>query len=151
MSPESRNLVTGICPESVTRNLSPESWSHYTALYASYSVAIAGALVASFLAPQTGPKFAAPAFAHRWREFGYALLAAVGVIGVGQVYQRGIRWPTRSGIGMLNESINQTAVFLPIILFLILRRHGTSTTWLPLRHVEMRVAAERWSRHVWSV
>ncbi|NOT02410.1 MAG: CPBP family intramembrane metalloprotease [Phycisphaerales bacterium] len=113
--------------------------SHYTALYAAYAVAMAGALIAGKIRRRSWPASVSPTFARPWRELGYAMFAAICVIGVGQLYQAGIRLTIRGGLAPIFESINQLLIFSPMIVLLILRRHSPATAWLPLRNVGAHV------------
>jgi hypothetical protein len=67
-------------------------------------------------------------------------LAAVAVIGIGQLYQRGIRLPTAGPWGDLAEVINQLCIFLPIILLPRLRGQPYHTAWLPATGIAPRMA-----------
>lgn len=88
--------------------------SHHPALLCAYAAALAvWWLVARPLAGLwPGPQ--APAPARPWRELGLALVAVIGVLGMGQLYQHGVRLPSRGGLGVLTESINQACIFAPM-------------------------------------
>jgi hypothetical protein len=66
------------------------------------------------------------------------LVAAVGIIALGQLYQRGIRLPGR-GFGGLGELINQAVIFSPIFVLVVVRRHTLESLWLPRRNISLRL------------
>jgi len=114
--------------------------SHYFALFAGYAAAMAGAIAARKFYPQAWPGYSGESFRHPWREFGYALIAVVGVVLVGQLYQRGFRLPTVGPWSTLAECANQILIFSPMIVLLIVRRHSPETAWLPRRNIVVHVA-----------
>lgn len=81
-----------------------------------------------------------PSFEHPWREVGYALLAALLVIGVGQLWLRGVRLPNHTAWRPVFESINQAIIFSPMLLLLLWRRQPLASAWLPGRNVAPRLA-----------
>ena len=81
-----------------------------------------------------------PSFEHPWREVGYALLAALLVIGLGQLWLRGVRLPNDTAWRPVFESINQIVIFSPMLLLLLLRRQPLTSAWLPGRNVPPRLA-----------
>jgi hypothetical protein len=104
--------------------------SHTTVLFVAYaSVALLWLAFARVLPYWRQPE--RPTFAHPWREFAFAMGACVLVLLIGQLYMRGIRLPNRGGWRPLTESINQFAIFLPVVLLPILRRQPTNSVWLP--------------------
>jgi hypothetical protein len=116
------------------------SASHYTALLAGYATALVGWLAALRLRPTAWPRRESPAFAHPWREVAWALVAAVGVIAVGQLYVRGIRLRAAGALAPAAESVNQLVIFSPMLLLLVVRRQPLATAWLPTDRVAGRVA-----------
>lgn len=77
-----------------------------------------------------------PTFARPWKEFGLALLAGVAVLGIGQLYVRGLL--LRPEGSFLVASANQLLIFSSVLLLPILRRQGPETLYaawprLPLR------------------
>ena len=81
-----------------------------------------------------------PQFAHPWREVGIVLLAAVAVVGLGQLWVQGIRLPARGPAAPLVESVNQVIIFAPVLAVPILRRHGWASAWIRLDSLIARVA-----------
>jgi len=112
---------------------------HYVALYASYGTAAVGLFAALRAVPSLWPGRAAATFPHPWREVGWVLLAAVAVLAVGQLYQRGLRLPTRGGLGPFLEAVNQAVIFSPLFVLLWIRRQGAETVWLPTDRVGWRL------------
>ena len=86
------------------------------------------------------PPVAAPQFRHPWRELGLALLAGVGVLLLGQLWQRGIRLEAPGWLGVVAESLNQIIIFLPVIAVPILRRHDLRSAWVRPDHLPVRIA-----------
>jgi hypothetical protein len=81
-----------------------------------------------------------PSFERPWREVGFALLAAFLVIGLGQLWLRGVRLPNHTSWRPVFESINQIIIFSPVLLLLLWRRQPLASAWLPLPHVAPRLA-----------
>jgi hypothetical protein len=114
--------------------------SHYQALFFAYGIAMAGWLVANRLIPSLWPAHAAPIFEKPWKEIGWALLAGVGVVAIGQLYQYGIRLPgSIPFFGQILESINHLIIFSPFFLLLLLRKHRLSSAWLTLNRIWLRI------------
>lgn len=94
-------------------------------------------LVSSRVLPYwRAPKRAA--FEQPWREVGYALLAGFLVIGLGQLWLRGVRLPDDGRWHPVFESINQTIIFSPMLLLLLWRRQPLASAWLPGDHAAPR-------------
>lgn len=107
--------------------------NHYLGLVAGYSIATAGAVAALKLRPIWWSSSDGFRFPNAWREFGYAMLAVVGVIVVGQLYQRGLRFQAAEPWSVAAEIANQVLIFSPMVVLLIVRRHSPATAWLPAR------------------
>lgn len=86
------------------------------------------------------PETARPRFTHPWREVAIVLLAAVGVLGLGQLWVHGIRLPGRGTAMPLVESVNQIIIFAPILAVPLLRRHGWASAWIRLDSLFARLA-----------
>jgi uncharacterized membrane protein len=80
-----------------------------------------------------------PSFSHPWREVGIVLAAAVGVLLLGQLWSRGVRLTAPDPWTPLAESINQLAIFAPIIAVPMVRRQGLSSAWIQLQGLHWRV------------
>jgi hypothetical protein len=104
---------------------------HYTPLVVAYLVGLGGWLLASRLLPGVWPREAGREFERRWKEFGIALIGAVGVLAMGQLWSKGIRLPERGTLGPLLASINQALIFTPILLVVVIRRQPWTSAWLP--------------------
>lgn len=83
---------------------------------------------------------ARPYFEHPWREVGYVLVAALLVIGLGQLWVRGVRLPNQGEWRPIFESINQIIIFSPLLLLLFWRRQSPASAWLPGPHLVPRLA-----------
>lgn len=109
---------------------------HHVALFAGYGAVIVGrlALHRAIGKPEPAPR---AEFERPWREVGYAFIAAVLVIGVGQLWQNGVRLPETNPVF---SALNQLFIFLPIVLLLVVRRQHPATAWFPLSRVHWRLA-----------
>lgn len=114
--------------------------THYGALFIGYGVALAGWLLVNRLLPQLWASPVRPVFAKPWREVGWALLAVVGVLLVGQVFLAGGLLPERGVLRPVWASLNQVLIFSPLLVVLWVRKQGPETAWLPRDRVGARVA-----------
>ena len=112
---------------------------HYPALVIAYLVALAGWLLASRLLPKVWPSGPAEGMAKPWREFGFALIGAIGVLAMGQLWTKGIRLPEGGVLGPILGSINQLLIFAPMLLAVIVRRQPWTTAWLPWPRIATRL------------
>lgn len=115
------------------------SLSHYHALTVSYVLAMIIWLLVFRFWPHLWKKPFESQFTQPWLEFLIALGAAVGVLGIGQLYQHVWRLPTDGPMGTLLETINQTVIFSPMLILLILRRHPLRSAWVCLDHLWIRL------------
>lgn len=115
--------------------------THYHALFISYGAAVAAWFSIARLVPSIWPKTEPTAFAKPWREVGWAFVAVIAIILVGQVYQKGIRLPNDGSFGGIFESVNQLIIFCPVVLMLLWRRQPFSTVWLSGDKALTRLAA----------
>ena len=112
---------------------------HYPPLVVAYLVALGGWLLASRLLPKVWPGRPAESMAHPWREFGIALLGAIGIVVMGQLWTRGIRLPEKGAFGPVLASINQILIFAPILLVVVIRRQPWTSAWLPRPQIMTRL------------
>lgn len=115
--------------------------SEYLALLAGYSTALAGWLLLARWVPSLWPPPPEVAFKHPWREVGWALLAVLAVLGIGQLYTAKLLFPTGGWSGVPLETLNQLLIFLPLPFLLVVRRQPLSTAWLPTTRVWLRLLA----------
>ena len=114
--------------------------THHAALFVAYAVACVLWLLVARWRKDLWPAGAAASFARPWREFAFALLAAFGIVGLGQLYQHGIRLPA-AGSGaaaVAAENVNQLLIFSPVWMLLGWRRQGLSTVLVPRRRLWLR-------------
>ena len=113
---------------------------HYPALVTAYLAALGGWLLASRLLPSAWPRKPAERFEHPWREIGFALLGALGILAMGQLWSRGIRLPVEGALGPVLGAVNQVLIFAPILLVLVIRRQPLTSAWLPQARLATRLA-----------
>lgn len=113
---------------------------HYPSLVVAYVVGLCGWLLASRFLPRVWPSDPDHiSFARPWLEFRIALLGAVGVLVMGQLWMKGIRLPEGGALRPILGSLNQVLIFAPILLVLVLRRQPWATAWLPRAWIGMRL------------
>jgi hypothetical protein len=112
---------------------------HHQALLATYAVALLGWLGIARACPALWPCRSAPAFPHPWQEVGWALLAVVSVLALGQAYLHGYRLRVQGSLAPLGDALNQVAIFSPLFLLLALRQQKLATAWLPTDRVGLRL------------
>jgi hypothetical protein len=79
-------------------------------------------------------------FLHPWWDTLWVFLPAIATIVIGQLYTRGMLIPKGLIIDpVLTEALNQTIIFSPFILLLIVRRQPLTTAWLSSRHLPARL------------
>lgn len=79
-------------------------------------------------------------FARPWLEFAAAVVAAIAILGLGQLYLRGWLLPAEGPFRVVLDAANQVLLFSPMILLLVLRRQPLSTAWVPTRRIPVRLA-----------
>jgi len=112
---------------------------HHLSLLVGYSTALCGWLVAARFLRSLWPSRPAPTFAHPWWEVGFALLACVAIVRLGQGYVHGYKLAGPKSLHELVEAVNQVVIFAPMFLLLLLRRQGLSTAWLPTSRIGLRL------------
>ena len=115
-------------------------FTHYQALFLGYGVAMGGWLTFNRVAPSLWSACPVLSFERPWREVGWAFLACVGIVAIGQLYQAGIRLPNSGSFGQVLESINQLVIFSPVFLLLYLRKQSLSTAWINTKGIWSRLA-----------
>lgn len=104
-----------------------------------YLLGLGGWLLASRLLPGVWPRGPIGRFDNPWGELGIALIGAVGILAMGQMWIRGIRLPEEGTAGPVLASINQLLIFAPILLVLVIRRQPWTSAWLPGARVALRL------------
>ena len=95
--------------------------------------------MASRLLPGLWPRLPAERFERPWKEFAFALLGAIGVLAMGQLWSGGIRLPERGALEPVLAAINQLLIFAPILLVPVIRRQPSTSAWLPRARLGPRV------------
>lgn len=109
------------------------------ALFVGYLTAVAGWVASARAKPDLWPPTTPPRFPRPWLEVAFALAAVVGVVLLGQLWVRGIRFPAVGPLAPLVESLNQLLIFSPILLLPLLRRQSYETALLPKDRALVRV------------
>ena len=104
---------------------------HYTPLVLAYLVGLGGWLLADRLFAGVWPREPARVFERPWRELGIAVVGAVGVLAMGQLWASGIRLPEQVVLGPTLGSVNQVLIFTPLLLVPVIRRQPWTSAWLP--------------------
>jgi hypothetical protein len=112
---------------------------HYPPLVVAYLVGLAGWLAANRFMPSVWPREPVEGFEHPWKEFGFAIVGAIGILAMGQLWTRGIRLPEQGLFGPILAAINQLLIFAPILLVVVIRRQSWATAWLPRRRIGTRL------------
>lgn len=113
---------------------------HYPPLVVAYLVGVGGGwLLASRLLTGVWPRKPVEGFERPWKEFGIALVGALGILAMGQLWSRGVRLPEQGALGPLLGSINQALIFAPILLVLVIRRQPWTSAWLPRARIATRL------------
>ncbi|MDX1478180.1 MAG: hypothetical protein R3301_10785 [Saprospiraceae bacterium] len=110
---------------------------HYIALVCSYAAVISLWFVLNRVWPSLWRLRPSLTFARPAREFGYALIALIAVLGIGQLYVRD--WMLPGDDVVILDAINHFLIFSPVLILLWLRKQGAATVWLPLDRVPQRL------------
>ncbi len=119
--------------------------SHSIALLAAYLAIVAGwwiavrVLAGLSLAPSTWRDSKRIVLPHPWREVGFALVGALLVLGVGQLWTRGWIFTATGALAPLVEALNQFLIFLPILALPCVRRQGLRTMLFPSDRIATRL------------
>ncbi len=113
--------------------------SHHYALLIGYGVALGGWLIIAKLNVKLWPRRETIAFSHPWYEIGWAILALIGILAIGQLYQRGWMIPTSGSLAPLLDALNQILIFSPLILLFIFRIKSFQDIWLQSDRVWLRL------------
>ena len=112
--------------------------SYSVALAVSYAIAMAAWALLVRAVPHLWPRVQL-SFERPWREVGWAVLAVVAVVLLGQLYVAGIRLRGTAGWRPLTETINQLVIFSPILALPRLRRHEYTTAWIRRDRIWLRL------------
>ena len=115
-------------------------FTQYQAWFLGYGVAMIGWLIFNQVIPRLWPACPVLSFERPWREVGWAFLACLGIIVIGQLYQAGIRLPQSGSFGEVLASINQLIIFSPVFLLLYLRKQSLSSAWVSTKDLWQRLA-----------
>lgn len=106
------------------------------------ALAYASALALWWLAARVRPQLwrdEPVAIAKPWRELAWTVPAVLAVIGIGQLYVRGWLLPADGALRVLAESLNQLAIFSPMLALLLLRRQPLRSAWIRTDRVYVRL------------
>ncbi|MDT8340943.1 MAG: hypothetical protein RQ751_05475 [Longimicrobiales bacterium] len=114
----------------------------HLALLAGYAAALAGWWgIHRLIRPGLWPAGEAVSFERPWAEFGLAVLAAALTPLVGQFWVRGLLLPEEGAFGPLLASVNQIAIFAPVLAFIGLRGLDRNGVWLGGNRIGERLGA----------
>lgn len=114
--------------------------SHYGALIMGYAAALVGWLLLARVLVGVWPSARMVSFERPWREVVIALLAAAGIIAIGQAYMRLGFLPETGRVGPALAAVNQVLIFSPVPLALLLRSHPPDSVWLGRPRWPIRLA-----------
>lgn len=103
--------------------------SQYLSLMAGYGAAIALLWIVMLALRPTFLSRPTVSFERPWLEVGLVIVAAIAVIGVGQLFVRNMLLPETSE---LTKSLNQLIIFSPILILLAVRGGLFARAYLPL-------------------
>lgn len=116
------------------------SLSHYHSLFIAYFMA----MLLWFGISQFFPKVWTAekekvAFPKPWLEIGFAFIAVVLTILLGQAYMHWGFFPEKGALGKIGGALNQLIIFSPFIGLLLIRKQDFATAWLPKLQVFLRI------------
>ena len=76
-------------------------------------------------------------FQKPWLEFIYALLAIMAILGIGQLYTRGMLIPDHDNTYI--DALNQILIFSPTLILIAIRKQPAQTIWLPTSNIPLRI------------
>lgn len=75
-----------------------------------------------------------------WLDFGMIFVAAISVLGIGQVYRQGWLLPALPGAwGNLTAAINLCIPYVPLFLIVAIRRQPLDTVWISKRALPWKI------------
>lgn len=113
--------------------------SHSTPLVLAYLVALGGWWCASRIMPGIWRKEPYKALDHPRAEFVYSLLGAIGIVLMGMLWTRGIRFSEDGIFGPVLGAANQILIFMPIVLVMVIRKQPWITAWIPSNRIVIRL------------
>ncbi len=117
-------------------------WYLFGALIAGYLAACGGWMLVHWLRPSVWPPRTVLHTDHKWWDFTMVILAGGAVIGLGLLYQKGWLLPKLDGwSGDLIWQINNLIIYAPVFVVLIHRAQSTSTIYLTLEGLPIKLAA----------
>ncbi len=118
------------------------STSYYLGLWLAYAVAMLGWWLLRLYFPHLWTSEISYQFQHPWRDTGFALLAVLATVAIGQLAAQGRLLPEVSAVKTpLPDLGNQIIIFSPFLVLLLIRRQPLRTAWLPARHAAWRLLA----------
>lgn len=116
------------------------SLSHYHSLFIAYFIAMLMWFGISRFLPKIWPTESEKiAFAKPWLEIGFAFIAVVLTILLGQAYMHWGFFPQKGTLGNIGGALNQVVIFSPFIVLLVIRKHSFVTAWLPKSQIFFRI------------
>ncbi|MEQ8766191.1 MAG: hypothetical protein RL885_19900 [Planctomycetota bacterium] len=113
--------------------------THHLRLLAGYGLALLGWWIISRWRPGLWPGARRVEVARSPKEVALLIAGLVGVIALGQLYQRDIRLPSRGTFGPILEGLNHVIIFAPICWLIFRPQHGPASGWIPDRQILFRL------------
>ncbi len=72
-------------------------------------------------------------------EFIFAIIAVVAILGIGQLYIKGMLFPNKNKLPII-DAINQVLIFSPTLILVFFRKHSLDSIWLPKASIIIRIS-----------
>jgi hypothetical protein len=117
-------------------------WWLFGPLIAAYLATCGGWLLAHRLRPGWWPQRPALRTDHKWRDLAMVFVAAVLVLGLGQMWRAGWLLPEPSGwMGDVAWQVNNLIIYAPVFLILAHRGQSSDTVYLSAKGLPVKLAA----------
>jgi len=112
--------------------------AHYISLIAAYGTGAVLWVLTNYWFKRIWNNQKEVSFQKPWLEFVYAIIAVLGILGIGQLYIRELLLPNNGNVVV--DAINQVLIFSPTFLLLLIRKQSLDTIWVPRTKVIIRLA-----------
>ena len=111
---------------------------HYISLMAAYGTGVLLWFLANYAFKSIWKDNKTFTFEKPWLEFIFSIIAAIAIIGIGQLYLRDLMIPNDGN--KLIDALNQFLIFSPTLLLIAIRKQHIETIWLPKSKILYRLA-----------